>query len=110
MNKGKIKLGLIGGGPNSFIGIVHRIAAYMGEQYQLVGGVFDIDHASGIAFAEKLELDTSRAYESLEVLIEKESALPAYERILVVFILTPNFPLHPMPMLLLVSGFKVLCA
>ena len=109
MNKGKIKLGLIGGGPNSFIGIVHRIAAYMGEQYQLVGGVFDIDHVSGIVFAEKLELDTSRAYESLEVFIEKELALPADERIEVVSILTPNFLHHSMAMKLVDAGFNVIC-
>ena len=43
----RIRLGLMGGGLSSFIGIVHRIAAYMGENYTLVGGVFDIDHAKG---------------------------------------------------------------
>ena len=43
----KIKLGLIGGGLSSFIGIVHRVAAYMGENYVLTGGVFDIDFDKG---------------------------------------------------------------
>lgn len=109
MSKGKIKLGLIGGGPNSFIGIVHRIAAYMGEQYQLVGGVFDVDHESGLEFARKLELDTARAYKDLDTFIEKESALPAGERIEVVSILTPNFLHHTMAMKLVGAGFHVIC-
>ena len=74
MSKGKIRLGLIGGGANSFIGPVHRIAAYMGERYQLVGGVFDVDHKDSMEFAEKLELDTSRTYSNIDELIEKESA------------------------------------
>lgn len=109
MSKGKIRLGLIGGGANSFIGPVHRIAAYMGERYQLVGGVFDVDHKASMEFAEKLELDTSRTYSNIDELIEKESALPAHERIEVVSILTPNFLHYPMAAQLIKAGFHVIC-
>lgn len=109
MSKGKIRLGLIGGGANSFIGPVHRIAAYMGERYQLVGGVFDVDFEESKKFAEKLELDISRTYTSIDELIEKESALPAEERIEVVSVLTPNFLHYPMAAQLIKAGFHVIC-
>lgn len=109
MHKGRIKLGLIGGGPNSFIGPVHRIAAYMGERYSLVGGVFDIDYQKSKEFSRKLELDVSRTYENLDVFIEKETALPADERIEVVSILTPNFLHYQMAMKLVGAGFHVIC-
>ena len=52
MNAGKIKWGMLGGGQGAFIGIAHRIAAYMGERYELVGGAFDVDYESGLSFAK----------------------------------------------------------
>lgn len=106
---GKIRLGLIGGGPNSFIGPVHRIAAYMGEDYDLVGGVFDVNFESGVAFAKKLELDPARNYHDLAEFIEKENALPADKRIQVVSILTPNFLHFSMARDLIKAGFHVIC-
>ena len=64
----KIKLGLIGGGLSSFIGIVHRVAAYMGENYVLTGGVFDIDFDKGNQFAVQLELDAARSYPYIQAM------------------------------------------
>lgn len=109
MSTGKVRLGLMGGGSNSFIGPVHRIAAYMGEDYTLVGGVFDSDYQSGLDFAKRLELDADRTYHDLEEFIEKETALPADVRIEVVSILTPNFLHFPMAKKLLTAGFHVIC-
>lgn len=109
MNKGKIKLGLIGGGPNSFIGPVHRIAAYMGERYDLLGGVFDVDYEQSKAFAEKLELDASRAYKDLDAFIAGEKSRPEGDRIEAVSILTPNFLHYPMAKQLVSEGFHVIC-
>jgi len=109
MSKGKIKLGLIGGGPNSFIGPVHRIAAYMGEDYSLIGGVFDVNYDSSLAFAEKLELDANRVYQDIDQFIKKETSLPTEERIEVVSILTPNFLHFPMAKQLINAGFNVIC-
>lgn len=109
MNKGRIKLGLIGGGPRSFIGIVHRIASYMGEDYVLVGGVFDVDHEQGNQFAEKLELDVTRSYPDLDTFIKCENELPENERIEVVSILTPNFLHYSMAKKLVSAGFNVIC-
>lgn len=109
MSKGKVRLGLIGGGPNSFIGPVHRIAAYMGEDYNLVGGVFDIDYESSVQFAKKLELDTSRTYKDLESFIAMETALPEDKRMEVVSVLTPNFLHFSMAKQLVQAGFHVIC-
>ena len=105
----KIKLGLIGGGLSSFIGIVHRVAAYMGENYVLTGGVFDIDFDKGNQFAVQLELDAARSYPSLDIFIEKELAHAEEERIQVVSILTPNFLHFEMAKKLVSAGFNVIC-
>ncbi|MFT5641678.1 MAG: putative dehydrogenase [Cyclobacteriaceae bacterium] len=109
MNNRKIRLGLVGGGSRSFIGIVHRIAAYMGEQYTLVGGVFDVDYEEGLAFANKLELDPARTYHDIAEMIEKEHALPQEERMEVISILTPNFLHFSMSKTLIEAGFHVIC-
>lgn len=109
MNKGRIKMGMLGGGQGAFIGIAHRIAAYMGERYDLVGGAFDVDYENGLAFAKALELDADRIYPDVDALIKKENALPAEERIEVVSIVTPNSLHYEMAKRLLEGGFHVIC-
>lgn len=105
----RIRMGMMGGGSNSFIGIVHRIAAYMGEKYELVGGVFDSDFEEGKKFAESLQLDASRTYEDIDQFIKEESAKPADEKIEVVVIVTPNFLHYEMAKKLIIGGFHVIC-
>ncbi|MEC7752459.1 MAG: Gfo/Idh/MocA family oxidoreductase [Bacteroidota bacterium] len=105
----KIRLGMIGGGLNSFIGIVHRIAAYMGEEYTLIGGAFDSNYESALEFANKLELDPARTYPDIDTFIEKELALPENERIEAVVVVTPNFLHYPMAKQLIQAGFHVIC-
>ncbi len=107
--KGRIKLAMIGGGPDSLIGIVHRIAAYMGEKYQLVGGAFSIDEEVSKQFASDLELDPSRTYSTIEQFISEENKLPEEERVEVVTIATPNFLHYSMAKQLLEGGFHVIC-
>jgi len=105
----RIRLGMIGGGLSSFIGIVHRIASYIGEDYQLVGGAFDIDYDRALQFAEGLDLDPKRVYPTIEEFISGERALPAEERIEVVTVVTPNFLHYPMAKQLIEAGFHVIC-
>ncbi|MFY0653571.1 MAG: Gfo/Idh/MocA family oxidoreductase [Cyclobacteriaceae bacterium] len=107
--KKRIKMGMIGGGHRSFIGILHRIAAYMGEDYNLVGGVFDVDFDRSKQFAQDLEMDLSRVYEDIDIFIEKENALPAEDRIEAVVIVTPNFLHYMMAKKLIQAGFNVIC-
>ena len=105
----KIRMGMIGGGLSSFIGIVHRIASYTGEQYKLVGGAFDTDYDRALEFANQLELDPSRTYPNIDIFIEKELALPENERIEAVVVVTPNFLHYPMAKQLIQAGFNVIC-
>jgi predicted dehydrogenase len=105
----RIRLGMIGGGSSSFIGIVHRIAAYIGEDYQLVGGAFDTDFERARAFAAELELDPNRVYPNIDDFVKGELALPESERIEAVTVVTPNFLHYPMAKQLIEAGFNVIC-
>tara|TARA_R110002073_G_scaffold40547_5_gene115145 strand:+ start:276233 stop:277369 length:1137 start_codon:yes stop_codon:yes gene_type:complete len=105
----KIRLGILGGGGDSLIGILHRVASSMFDQYQLVGGVFNPNWEENIGFAEKIGIPTTRVYQDLDTLIEQELKLPLAERMQVVSILTPNFLHFPMAKKLLENGFHVIC-
>lgn len=109
MSGNKLRLGLIGGSSGSLIGIVHRIAAYMSERYELVGGVFNSEFESSKRYAESLDLDLSRTYPDLDSFIQGELALPASKRIEVVSILTPNFLHYPMARKIISAEFNVIC-
>jgi len=105
----KIKWALLGGGADSLIGIVHRIAAAMGDDYQLTGGVFAHDFARARQFAQDLGLDPARTYADIEALVAAESALPAGERVKVVTVATPNYLHYEMARKLIEGGFHVIC-
>ena len=108
MNK-KIKLGILGGGGDSLIGVLHRVAANMFDKYEIIGGVFNPNIEENIEFAKKIGLNTSRIYKDFETLIEEESKLGSDERIQVVSVLTPNFLHYPMAKKLLENDFHVIC-
>jgi predicted dehydrogenase len=105
----RIKWGMLGGGPGSLIGIVHRLAAAMGEDYRLVGGVFSSDPAKNLEFARDLELDAGRAYSSVDALVAGEGALAPEQRMRLVTIATPNYLHHEAAARLIDAGFHVLC-
>ena len=105
----KIRLGILGGGGDSLIGGVHRIAANMFDRYQIVGGCFNPNPSENKSFAQRIGLSTDRVYDSFEILIEEELKLPEEERMEVISVLTPNFLHFPMAKKLLESGFNVIC-
>ena len=105
----KIRLGILGGGGDSLIGVLHRVAANMFDQYEIVGGVFNINFEESIEFAKEIGLNTSRIYKDFESLIEEESKLNSSERMQVVSVLTPNFLHFPMAKKLLENNFHVIC-
>lgn len=105
----KIKLGIIGGGGDSLIGVLHRIASFINDNYEIVGAVFNPIWEENIGFAEKIGVNTSRIYPDFDTFIAKEMALPATERIEVVSVLTPNFLHFPMAKKLMENGFHVIC-
>ena len=105
----KIRLGILGGGGDSLIGILHRVASSMFDKYQIVGGVFNPNFEENISFANKIGLSTDRVYKDFDTLIEEETKLPVSERMQVVSVLTPNFLHFPMANKLLENGFNVIC-
>src|SRR5680860_825818 len=105
----KIRLGILGGGGDSLIGVLHRVASTMFDQFEIVGGAFNPKLEESISFAKSIGLRTDRVYKDLDSLVEQENALPKGERMQVVSILTPNFLHFPMAKKLLENGFHVIC-
>jgi predicted dehydrogenase len=104
----KLRLGMIGGGQGAFIGAVHRIAARMDDEYELVCGAFSSNAEKTKASGVLLGLSPGRVYTSYQELIEKEKQLPEDERVQVISIVTPNH-LHFGPAkLALENGFYVI--
>ena len=86
----KLKLGLVGGGPGSFIGAIHLNGALMDGMFELVCGAFSSNPAKSKQRGEELMLNPARVYGSYDEMYEKESLLPEGERMDVVAIVTPN--------------------
>lgn len=105
----KIKLGILGGGGDSLIGVLHRVASSMFDKYEIVGGVFNPTWEDNIGFAKKLGLSENRIYIDFDTFVEEELKLPESERIEVVSVLTPNFLHFPMAKKLIENGFHVIC-
>ncbi|MDR0262758.1 MAG: Gfo/Idh/MocA family oxidoreductase [Sphingobacterium sp.] len=105
--KRKLRMGMVGGGNDAFIGAVHRIAAFMDGKIELVCGAFSIDPQISKQSGEDLFVAPERVYLNYEEMIEKESLLPEGERMDFVTIVTPNF-LHFAPAkLAMEKGFDV---
>ncbi len=106
--KKKIKMGMIGGGSGSFIGAIHRIAAFLDGEIKLVSGCFSSNFSNSIATGKSLFMHEGRIYENYREMIEEESKMPDGERIDFISIVTPNH-LHFEPaMLALEKGFHVI--
>ena len=104
-----IKMGMIGGGIGAFIGDAHRRASRICNDYELVGGVFDVDYEKSKEFARQQGISMSRCYENVESLIKGELALPAGERMEMVTIVTPNYLHYPFAKMLLEKKFHIMC-
>ncbi len=104
----KIRYGMIGGGRGAFIGAVHRIAANIDGQIELVAGAFSSDAEKSKASGADFFLAPERVYSSYAELVAKEAALPADQRIDFVAIVTPNHVHFPAAKSALEGGFHVL--
>src|SRR6201996_2274811 len=103
----KLRMGMVGGGKNAFIGAVHRIAANMDGLIELVCGAFSSNPDNARESGRALFLPDDRIYVSYEEMFDKESRLPADKKMDFVVIVTPNH-LHFAPaMLALGKGFHV---
>ena len=86
----KLRYGMVGGGQGAFIGAVHRMAANLDGQIELVAGCFSSDPKNSRTTGEQLFLNPKRVYASYTEMADREAALPAHERIDFVSIVTPN--------------------
>lgn len=105
----KLRYGMIGGGRGAFIGAVHRIAAQMDGQAELVAGAFSSDPQRSKDSGADLFLDPSRVYGSYAEMATAEAAKPASERLDFIVIVTPNHQHFPPAKLFLENGFNVVC-
>ena len=109
MNNRKIRMGMVGGGRGAFIGAVHRMAAAIDGEIELVCGAFSSNPKKSKLSGQDLYLPADRVYGSYEEMIKKEKELPEGERMDFVSIVTPNH-LHFAPAkMALENGFHVVC-
>ncbi|HET9055277.1 MAG TPA: Gfo/Idh/MocA family oxidoreductase [Chitinophagaceae bacterium] len=106
MNR-KLRMAMIGGGKDAFIGAVHRIAMNMDGQVELVAGALSINPEIAVDSGKSLFLNEERIYTDYKVMLEKEAAMPADKRIDFVSIVTPNFVHFDPAMMALDKGFNV---
>lgn len=106
MNR-KLRMGMVGGGKDAFIGSIHRLAANMDGLIEIVSGALSIHPEVAKESGKMLFLDEDRTYLTYEEMMEKESKLPADKRIDFVTIVTPNFAHFAPAMLALEKGFHV---
>ncbi|WP_118193774.1 Gfo/Idh/MocA family protein [Albibacterium indicum] len=105
--KRKLRMGMVGGGKDAFIGSVHRIAAYMDGLVELVCGSFSIDSQISKESGEALFVAPDRVYKDYKEMIEKESQLPEDVRMDFLTIVTPNFIHFAPAKMALEHGFNV---
>lgn len=106
MNR-KLRMGMVGGGTDAFIGAIHRLAALMDNQIELVCGCFSINPEISKSSGKLYYLPDSRVYETFQEMFEKEARLPEGERMDFVSIVTPNFVHFAPAMMALEKGFNV---
>ena len=106
MNR-KLRMGMVGGGKDAFIGAIHRLAANMDGLIEVSCGALSINPEIAVASGEALFLPKERTYLTFDEMIKKEAALPADQRIDFVTIVTPNFAHFAPAMMALDYGFHV---
>ena len=103
----RIRLGMVGGGQGAFIGAVHRIAARIDDQFELVAGALASDPKRAKVSAKELGIADDRAYGSFEEMAKAEGARA--DGIEAVSIVTPNHMHSPVAKAFLEAGIHVIC-
>lgn len=102
-------MGMVGGGIGAFIGAVHRMAAALDGEIELVCGAFSSDPEKSRASGADLGLPPERVYGSFEEMIRREKKLPPEKRMEFVSIVTPNHVHFGPAKMALQNGFHVIC-
>jgi predicted dehydrogenase len=105
----KIRMGMVGGGRDAFIGAVHRMAANLDGQIELVCGAFSSDAEKSRLSGQDFFLAKERVYANFEEMIKCEAKLPAEVRMDFVSIVTPNHVHYAPAKMALEYGFHVVC-
>jgi len=100
---------MVGGGHGAFIGAVHRMAAALDGQIELVCGAFSSDPQRSIESGRSLFLEESRCYSTFEEMIRRERELPEDKRMDLVSVVTPNHVHFAPSKMALEHGFHVIC-
>lgn len=103
----KLRMGMIGGGKDAFIGAVHRVALNMDGLIELSCGALSADREIAIDSGKALFLPEERIYTNYEDMIKTEAGMPEDKRIHFVTIVTPNFVHFAPAMMALEHGFNV---
>lgn len=103
----RIRLGMVGGGQGAFIGAVHRIAARLDDQFELVAGALASDPGRAKTSAKEIGIADDRAYGSFEEMARAEAARA--DGIEAVSIVTPNHMHSPVAKAFLKAGIHVIC-
>jgi len=104
----KVRMGMVGGGQNAFIGAVHRNAAFLDGEIELVCGAFSSNEARSKVSGRMLYLPESRCYADYQEMFQSEALLPKHERMEFVVIVTPNHLHFPIAKAAIECGFHVL--
>ncbi|MDR0536136.1 MAG: Gfo/Idh/MocA family oxidoreductase [Puniceicoccales bacterium] len=104
-----LNMGIVGGGSDSFIGKVHRIAAQLDGKIKLVAGALSIDPKIALQSGKDLFLSENRTYLNYQDMVAKEASLPAGERIDFVAVVTPDDTHVPISLAFLEAGINVMC-
>ncbi|WP_224751189.1 Gfo/Idh/MocA family protein [Mucilaginibacter pankratovii] len=107
MSKRKLRMGMIGGGKDAFIGAIHRIAANMDGQIELVAGALSVNPELAQESGRILFLDEDRIYNTFDEMFKGEANMPADKRMDFVTIVTPNFAHFAPAMQALENGYNV---
>ena len=107
--KQKIRMGMVGGGKGAFIGAVHRMAAAIDGEIELVCGAFSSDPEKSSASGAELGLPPERCYPTFEAMIKGEKRLNLEKRMHFVSIVTPNHVHFAPAKMALENGFHVVC-
>jgi predicted dehydrogenase len=104
----KIRMGMVGGGEGAFIGAVHRMAAALDGEIELVCGAFSSNAERSRRSGEALHLAADRIYSDYKAMMNAEAALPVQQRMQFVAIVTPNHLHFPVAEAALRAGFHVM--
>jgi predicted dehydrogenase len=105
----KLKMGMVGGGRDAFIGAVHRKAALMDGKIEFIAGALSSDPEKAKASARDLLISEERSYGTWQEMVDQESNLPESERIDFVSIVSPNFMHFPIAKGFAEVGINVIC-